>query len=155
MRAGRSGPRWTIASTRTSAATTTSTAAPASRARSLPSPTSSTDFTRDHAKHERALRRLTRHRPNQIRTRTAAFTYAALAEVARRIRADARAGSGFLDGYGRAGFLLHDVDIEAQTVTVRLASTRPDHAAWFSARYGPAVRTEVMGERFECAAPFE
>ena len=110
-------------------------------------------FTRDRARHEREIERRSRLRPSQIRTRTVAHTLDALVETARRIRADTAAGSGFLDGYGRAGFFIIDVAIEGQAVTVHVVATRPDHAAWFTARYGPLVHTIVVGDRFECAAP--
>lgn len=112
-------------------------------------------FTKDRARHARALKRLSQLRPNQIRTRTVEHTHAELVLAARRIAADAVLGGGFLDGYGRAGFFYMDVRIELDAVIVGLVTTRPDHATWLRARYGPAVRTEVMGERFECAAPLE
>ena len=86
-------------------------------------------FTRDRARHEREIERRSRLRPSQIRTRTVAHTLGALSETARRIRADTAAGSGFLDGYGRAGFFIIDVAIEGQAVRVHVVTTRPDHAA--------------------------
>ena len=36
--------------------------------------------------------------------------------------------------------------------TVALITRRADHAAYFQARYGPLVRTDVVGDRFECRA---
>ena len=80
-------------------------------------------FTRDRARHEREIERRSRLRPSQIRTRTVAHTLGALSETARRIRADTAAGSGFFDGYGRAGyFLLVAAEVDGQAVTVQ-----PDH----------------------------
>ena len=112
-------------------------------------------FTRDRARHEREIERRSRLRPNQIRTRTVAHTLDTLVETARRIGADIAAGSGFLDGYGRAGFFIIDVAIEGQAVTVHVVATRTDHAAWFTARYGPLVHTRVVGDRFECVGDTE
>ncbi|MDA0183454.1 hypothetical protein OJ997_24305 [Solirubrobacter phytolaccae] len=106
--------------------------------------------TKDHALHDRALKRLTRFK-GQLQTRPVQFTFAQLAALERQIRADAQVGSGFLDGYGRAGFFLQDIRVEGQSALVRVWTTRPDAATWLTARYGPAVSVEVVGERFECA----
>jgi hypothetical protein len=46
------------------------------------------------------------------------------------------------------------IDQAAGTVVVRLITARPDHAASFAARYGPLVRTEVIGDRVECAGSY-
>lgn len=111
-------------------------------------------FTRDRARHERAIERLTRFK-GRVRTRTVQFTVEALGEVEERISADVRAADGFLDGYGRAGFYVRHVGAGDQVVSVNVFTARPDAAAWFGARYGPAVRVEVEGDRFECASqPF-
>ena len=37
---------------------------------------------------------------------------------------------------------------------MRLITARTDHAAYFANRYGAQVRTEVIGDRFECAASY-
>ncbi|MBE2319690.1 hypothetical protein DVA67_027220 [Solirubrobacter sp. CPCC 204708] len=109
-------------------------------------------FVKDAARHERAIQRLTRHR-GKVRVMAVQFRASELEALARRIGEDALAGDGFLDGYGRAGFAVADANPDWQAVAVRLYTTRQDHAAWFAARYGPAVRTEVIGDRYECAMP--
>jgi hypothetical protein len=73
-----------------------------------------------------------------------------------RINADARAGDGFFDGYGRAGFLVGSADGHDQTadVTLSVITARTDAAAYFASRYGPLVDVTVVGDRFECAGSY-
>ena len=82
----------------------------------------------------------------------AAYTEKQLRELADRIEADAEAGDGFLDGYGHAGFYVPSarVDDDTGTVQVSVYAARPDAAAYFAGRYGPAVDVVVAGDRFEC-----
>ena len=94
-------------------------------------------------------------RPQAAAARAADAQQSDVERLAERISADARAGDGFLDGYGRAGFAVAGMRVTRQTVVVQLYTTRQDHAAWFTARYGPAVRTEVIGDRYECVGDFE
>lgn len=94
-------------------------------------------------------------RPQAAAARAADAQQSDVERLAERISADARVGDGFLDGYGRAGFAVAGMRVTRQTVVVQLYTTRQDHAAWFTARYGPAVRTEVIGDRYECVGDFE
>ncbi len=65
---------------------------------------------------------------------------------------DARAGGGFIDGYGRSGFLVLGASGHDQTADVELnvVTPRTDAAAYFAARYGDFVKVTVTGDRFEC-----
>ena len=60
-------------------------------------------FVRNRARHEREIKRLTRHR-GQVRVIDVQFLETDLERLATQITEDARAADGFLDGYGRAGF---------------------------------------------------
>ena len=110
-------------------------------------------FTRDA---ERQAAEIAKRTKVPFRVELVAHPEHELRDLAERIEADAEPGSGFLDGYGRAGFYFAGAEVEDdQTITVRLITTRPDHAAYFAARYGPLVRTLVVGDRFECAGTQE
>ena len=107
-------------------------------------------LTRRLAFHTRALKRLAR-RPADIHTVAAVHAVDEFYATADRINADARAGDGFLDGYGRAGFLVLGANGHDQTaeVEVEVVTTRTDAAAYF-ARYGDYVHVKVVGDRPEC-----
>lgn len=107
-------------------------------------------FTRNRERHERALKRMVRD-PTHLRTFDATFTADQLSDQATRIQYDAQLGGGFLDGYG--AFLVQRAEADASGVIVTLVTQRPDHAAYFAARYGAHVRTQVIGDRHECATP--
>jgi hypothetical protein len=92
-------------------------------------------FTRDRAKHQRALRRLVRY-PRLLRTRRVALSERALVRLQDRIdwRAAERAGL-FITATGP--------DIDTTTVEVEVITERTDAAAYFRERYGPRVRAIV------------
>jgi hypothetical protein len=108
-------------------------------------------FTRRPAVHLARLRRVAR-RPELLRAVLTPYSARELEAVAERISEDAEAGDGFLDGFGDAGFLIAGAfpDGETGVVVVRVITPRADHAEYFRSRYGPAVRTELAGTRFEC-----
>ncbi len=112
-------------------------------------------FTSGAAKHLAAIKRRSEH-PANVRVATVNFSLRDLEALQERIGQDAVAVQGFFDGYGRAGFsyMGANVDRETGTIVVRLITTRTDHAAYFANRYGAQVRTEVIGDRFECAASY-
>ena len=108
-------------------------------------------WTKRRALHARELKRLAR-RPDEIRTVDAVHAVDEFYATADRINDDARAGDGFLDGYGHAGFRVlgavgHDqtADVEVDVVT-----PRSDAAAYFAQHYGDYVQVTVIGDRFEC-----
>jgi hypothetical protein len=102
--------------------------------------------------HTRELKRLAR-RPDEIRTVRAVHAVDEFYATAGRINADANAGDGFIDGYGRLGFLVQGADGHDQTadVEVKVITTRADAQSYFAARYGDYVKVVVIGDRFECA----
>ena len=108
-------------------------------------------FVRNAAAHEAAIKRRSRH-PEQVRTETVTFTAADIERLEETIRTDAATGEGFFDGYGDAGFSFAGVSFDSKSakVVVRVRTPRTDAAAYFTARYGPLVAVEVVGDRFEC-----
>jgi hypothetical protein len=103
-------------------------------------------LTRDRAKHTAALKRLARF-PHNLRTKTVPLSYRQLRRIQRRIDSDAHEA----DGFHVSG---SEVDITPGAVRVYLITKRTDHRAYFRARYGPHVRTRVLGTELivrECA----
>ena len=109
-------------------------------------------FTRNAARHAAAIKRLVKH-PAAVRTETVTYTLRQLDALADQIRRDADLQGGFFDGYGRAGFFFKgtEVPISEGVVRVHVVTTRTDAALYFAARYGPLVRADVVGDRYECA----
>jgi hypothetical protein len=101
-------------------------------------------LTRDQALHEAALRRIYRFR---LRTVAVRFAEADLRALQDRISADGEALEA--EGFDVRGLA---VDGDANRVQVQLVTARSDHAAYFQARYGPAVTTYATAEptRLEC-----
>ena len=108
-------------------------------------------FTGSAARHAAAIQRLVEH-PEAVRTETVTYTLRQLDALADQIRRDADLQGGFFDGYGRAGFFFAgtEVPISEGVVRVQVVTTRTDAARYFAARYGPLVRAEVVGDRYEC-----
>jgi hypothetical protein len=107
-------------------------------------------FTRDRARHGARLKRLVAG-DGRLRTATAERPAAELEALRARITRDARRGiiDPFAPGGGfRIEFM--DLDFDAGEVVVEIVTRRPDHAAYFRERYGPLVRTVVLGQG-ECA----
>ncbi|HEY6890207.1 MAG TPA: hypothetical protein VI300_20555 [Solirubrobacter sp.] len=109
-------------------------------------------FTRDLDAHLAALRKLTKH-PEAISVEPGAYPIAQLQALDDAIEAELEAGRGFLDAYGDGGFYLTSlyIDDAADVIVVKVVSPRADAAEYFAARFGPAVRVEVVGDRYECA----
>ena len=42
----------------------------------------------------------------------------------------------------------------ARVVDVQVITARTDAATWFARAYGPLVRVEVIGDRFECRGSY-
>jgi hypothetical protein len=77
-------------------------------------------------------------------------------ELPQNIGDDAGRSDGFLDGYGRNGFYVAGAegDESEQVVDVKVITARTDAASWFARVYGPLVRVEVIGDRFECRGSY-
>jgi hypothetical protein len=101
--------------------------------------------TRDRERHQTALRRIY---PYRLRTATVQYSREELAAVQDRISADDDALEA--EGFDVRGL---GIDIDRNRVRVDMVSARADHAAYFQARYGPAVTTFATAEptRLECA----
>ena len=108
-------------------------------------------FTGHLRRHARNLRRLMEY-PDQLRVVRTRWTELELEALGERIMEDARAGDGFIDGYGDAGFLVWGAFTDEARVVVQLVSPRRDGARTLRERYGPAVKVVVKGRRFECSA---
>ena len=67
-----------------------------------------------------------------------------------RIRDDRFYEGPFFDGYGRTGLLITGVWADDTAVHIEVITSRVDAPDYFSARYGPLVRVQVVGDRFEC-----
>ena len=106
-------------------------------------------FTRRLRFHEANLERLAKY-PGRLRVIRSEFSSDDLDELANRIAEDAEAGDRFLDGFGDAGFLVEGSEPEDGRVVVRLRTPRDDAAHYFLQRYGAAVTTVVVGDRYEC-----
>ncbi len=106
-------------------------------------------WTAHRARHAAALRRLSEH-PDRVRTAPARYSVQEVSELEERVRGDWSYEGAFFDGYGRAGLYVRSVRADEQAVHIGVITTRTDAAAYFTARYGPIVRVEVVGDRFEC-----
>ena len=106
-------------------------------------------WTGHRARHEAALKRLSKH-PDRVRTATARHSTREISQLEERIRDDWFYEGPFFDGYGRAGLLITGVWADDEAVYVEVITARADAGAYFTARYGPIVRVEVAGDRFEC-----
>ena len=80
-----------------------------------------------------------------MRVARARFTEAELFRLAERI------DPGFVDGWGDAGILVRRARVDRGRVEVEVVTTRDDYAAVLRERFGPAVRTVLVGRRHECA----
>ena len=108
-------------------------------------------WTGHRARHEAALKRLSKH-PGRVRTATAQHSMREISELEERIRDDWFYEGPFFDGYGRTGLFVDGVWADDDAVVVKVITARADARAYFTARYGPLVRVEVVGDRFECPA---
>jgi hypothetical protein len=106
-------------------------------------------FTRRVAYHRANLKRLTRF-PRRLRVRRSQHTVAEIEAIGSGIQKDAAANVGFLDGWGDAGFYVRGTFALPDRLLVYVVTPRDDHAAYFRARYGPAVRTTLVSTRYEC-----
>jgi hypothetical protein len=93
-------------------------------------------LTRDRKRHTIALRRLARY-PENLRTTSVALSYRQLRRLQNRISFEAHTADGF-----------HVVTTAPATVRnavrIELITARTDHREYFTARYGPHVRTKVI-----------
>lgn len=104
-------------------------------------------LTRDRAKHTAALKRLARF-PDNLRTRSVSLSYGQLERIERAIHRRGRDA----DGFRLAGSW---IDLRRTLVHIQLITKRADHRAYFRERYGPHVRTYVVGTELiahECTA---
>jgi hypothetical protein len=106
-------------------------------------------WTAHRARHAAALRRFSEY-PDRVRTAPARYSVQEVSELEERVRGDWFYEGAFFDGYGRAGLYVRSVGADEQAVHIDVITTRTDAAAYFTARYGPIVRVEVVGDRFEC-----
>ena len=102
-------------------------------------------FTKDARSHLAAIRRKSEHRKN-VRVATATVTRSELEELQEKIRA-ALDQQRALDGFYVAGV---SQDRATESALIRVVTARTDSQAYFAARFGPHVRTEVVGDRVEC-----
>ncbi len=114
-------------------------------------------FLRRLAYHTERVKALSKY-PDQIRTVASKIQRDLFYELPYTIGDEARSGGGFLDGYGRDGFYVNpsetDGDEGSQTVDIDVITARPDAAAYFTRRFGPIVRVNVIGDRFECRGSY-
>ena len=94
---------------------------------------------------------LSKH-PGRVRTATAQHSTREVSELEQRIRDDSFYEGPFFDGYGRTGLYVDGVFVDDDAVVVEVITVRADTGSYFTARYGPLVRVEVVGDRFECPA---
>ena len=102
-------------------------------------------FTKNARSHAAAIRKRSEHRAN-VRVATATVTRSALEELQEKIRA-ALEQQRTLDGFYVTGV---SEDRATQSALIRVVTTRTDAQAYFAARFGPHVRTEVVADRVEC-----
>jgi hypothetical protein len=105
-------------------------------------------FTGHVAQHDRALKRLVRGASaDQV-----AHTLASLHELDERVRADLKAGNGFIGGFGRDGLFVRGsfVDEDVNALMLNVITARTDADALLASIYGPGVRATVTGDRYEC-----
>jgi hypothetical protein len=106
-------------------------------------------WTRHRARHETALKRLSKH-PDRVFTAPAQHSTREVSDLEQRIRDDRFYEGPFFDGYGRTGLLVAGVWADDTAVHIEVITPRTDASDYFSARYGPLVRVQVVGDRFEC-----
>jgi hypothetical protein len=102
-------------------------------------------FTKDARSHLAAIRKRSEH-PRNEREATETVTRSELAELQETIRAAIERERAF------DGFYVADVieDRATESALVRVVTARTDAQAYFAARFGPHVRTEVVADRVEC-----
>ena len=110
-------------------------------------------FTRRLRFHETNLRRLATY-PGRLRVIRSELSSDELDKLANRIVADAADADRFLGGYGDAGFFVDDAWPEDGRVIVRLRTPRDDAEQFFRVQYGTAVKTVIVGDRYECRELF-
>ena len=103
-------------------------------------------FTKRARSHLAAIRKKSEH-PKNVRVATATVTRSALEKLQEKIRAALDQRQAF------DGFSVTEVhqDRATESVLVRVITARTDAQAYFAARFGPPVRTEVVGDRVECS----
>lgn len=106
---------------------------------------------RRRAFHTRNLKRLTKW-PDQLRTVAGKYRYDDIWELEQRIGDDAREHDGFFDGYGPDGYYLVQAsgNDAIPGVEVKVITTRPGAAEYFTRRYGELAKVTVVGDRYEC-----
>ncbi|RKQ90960.1 hypothetical protein C8N24_0776 [Solirubrobacter pauli] len=102
-------------------------------------------FTKDAQGHLRAIRKRSQH-PANARVATATVTRSALERLLERVH-DAIAEQRELGGFFVAATY---EDRATESVLIQVVTTRADSDAYFKARFGPHVRTEVVDDRVEC-----
>ena len=93
-------------------------------------------LTRDRKRHAIALRRLARF-PDNLRTTSVALSYRQLRRLQNRISFEAHTADGF-------HVVTTAPDTVRNAVRIELITARADHREYFTARYGPHVRTKVI-----------
>jgi hypothetical protein len=106
-------------------------------------------WTAHRARHEAALKRLSKH-PGRVFTAPAQHSVGEVRDLEERIRDDWFYEGPFFDGYGRTGLLVTGVWADDTAVHIEVITARADSSDYFSARYGPLARVQVVGDRFEC-----
>jgi hypothetical protein len=102
-------------------------------------------FTKDPRSHLAAIRRQSKH-PKNVRVATATITRSALQELQEKIDAALEQQRTF-DGF----YVAHAYEERAtESVLISVVTARTDSQAYFTAKFGPHVRTEVVGDRVEC-----
>jgi hypothetical protein len=74
-------------------------------------------------------------------------------ELEERVRDDWFYEGPIFDGYRRTGLLVDGVWADDNAVVIEVITARTDAGAYFTARYGPLVRVEVVSDRVECPNP--
>jgi hypothetical protein len=110
---------------------------------------------RRDALHTARLKALSKY-PDLLRTVHSTVQRDYFYELPQIIGDEASANDGFLDGYGRDGFYVRSAegDEGSQSVDVEVVTARTDAAEYFTARFGPIVRVQVVGDRFECRGSY-
>ena len=102
-------------------------------------------FTKHARRQLKAIRKRGEH-PEAVRVAGAKVTLATLERVSKRVN-EALSQGRRLDGFYVASA---GQDRATESVLLRVVTTRPDAQAHFMAKFGPHVRTEVIGDRVEC-----
>ena len=102
-------------------------------------------FTKDARSHLAAIRKKSKH-PENARVATGTVTRSELEELEEKIRA-AFEQTRTLDGF----FVVSVYEDRAtESALIRVVTARTDAQPYFAAKFGPHVRTEVIGDRVEC-----